>query len=502
VAETPAKDKEPAKDAAETKPAPAKEGDKAKAEPAKKDGEAAKKPAAAQPGVHKVKRAPFQVEVALEGVFEAADMTEIVLRPQTWSTFSVLTAVEHGALVKQGDELVTLDMEKIDRAIDDLKREQAASELAVKLAEEQLAALEKTTPLDMAAGERTYKMAHEDYDYYFKVLRAIARKSADFYLKYAQQNLEYQEEELKQLEKMYKADDLTEETEEIVLKRARNAVESARFSLERAELMHKETLEFDEPRLDQSIKDAIQRTDIQWESTKVSLPLALQKQRVDLEKLKLGRARAEEQLQKLTADRAAMVIKAPAAGIVYYGKCTRGKFAGGAADGLRRGSSLTANEVFMTIVRPRPMSVRTTVPEGEIEDVRAGISGTVQPTGFDNLKLVAALDRVAAVPLGAGGFDARVGVVLDQRAERLVPGMTCKVKLITYQNKDAIAVPSQAVATDETDPDRRYVCIAGKGGKSKKRYVTVGKHNEKRTEILAGLSEGERILLECPKKDK
>ena len=53
----------------------------------------------------------------------------------------------------------------------------------------------------------------------------LTKRSAANSLKSSEQTLEYQLEELKQLEKMYKEDDLTEETEEIVLKRQRDAVE-------------------------------------------------------------------------------------------------------------------------------------------------------------------------------------------------------------------------------------------------------------------------------------
>ena len=51
----------------------------------------------------------------------------------------------------------------------------------------------------------------------------------------AKDTLEYEEEELRQLEKMYKADEATEETEKIVLKRARDTVKRAKFVLERTQ---------------------------------------------------------------------------------------------------------------------------------------------------------------------------------------------------------------------------------------------------------------------------
>ena len=75
-------------------------------------------------------------------------------------------------------------------------------------------------------------MAEEDRKYFFDVERPFALKATEFSLKMAKEVLEYEQEELHQLEKMYKADDITEETEQIVLKRARDTVERAKFMVE------------------------------------------------------------------------------------------------------------------------------------------------------------------------------------------------------------------------------------------------------------------------------
>src|SRR5262245_50856041 len=79
-----------------------------------------------QAASEKVQRGPFQVDVGLSGVFEAQEMTEVVLRPQAWSELTVVTAVPQGTLVHAGDRLVELDTHKIDEAIRDL---QAGQEL-------------------------------------------------------------------------------------------------------------------------------------------------------------------------------------------------------------------------------------------------------------------------------------------------------------------------------------------------------------------------------------
>ena len=135
-AKTPSSDKKPA-DAKK----PAKPAEEKKAEPAK-------------PATYKLKKGPFHVDVALDGVFEAQNQAELIVRPQEWPQLQVLKAVEHGAAVKQGDLVLALDTEKIDRTITELRAEMQLNELAVKQSEAQLAALEKITPLDADANER------------------------------------------------------------------------------------------------------------------------------------------------------------------------------------------------------------------------------------------------------------------------------------------------------------------------------------------------------------
>ena len=104
---------------------------------------------------------------------------------------------------------------------------------------------------------------------------------------------------------MYKADDITEETEEIVLKRARDSVEKAKFMVEYAKLNHDQALKFAIPRMEVTVKESARRKSLDWEKNKVELPLAVQKQRLELEKLRMQRERSDEKLKKLLADREA-----------------------------------------------------------------------------------------------------------------------------------------------------------------------------------------------------
>ena len=222
---------------------------------------------------------------------------------------------------------------------------------------------------------------------------------------------------------MYRADDLTEETEEIVLKRARHAVENAEFSVENARARHDQSLKMEIPRKQETLQQAAQRQDLAWAKGKEAIPLALLQARRDLEKLKLDRTREEKKLKGFLADRELMTVKAPIDGVVYYGRFMRGKWSGmeTLADSLRRGGSVQKSAVVMTIVQPRPLGIRASVPEGDLEKVRPGMKAGVRPAGFPDMRLTAAVARVDAIPAGADSFEARLTVESTRKPPRSCP---------------------------------------------------------------------------------
>ena len=297
-------------------------------EEAKKDATPTDKPAATKDATYKVKQAPFKIEVDLSGVFEADQTWPVVLRPDSYSSFTVVKAVPPGKRVQKGETLVWLDMKDIDQQLQDLEHTLQLNKLSQQLAKTDMELLKTTVPLDLESAARTKRIADEDLNYFLKINRAFEEESAEFSLKSSRQSLEYAEEELKQLEKMYNADDLTEETEEIVLKRARNDVERSKFYLKSSELRSKKALDQDIPREEQELTEAAQRAEIALAKSKATLPTQLEKQQIENAKLLLANKRAEEKLKELMKDREMMAVQSPAEGYVYYGRCTRGKWSG------------------------------------------------------------------------------------------------------------------------------------------------------------------------------
>ena len=56
------------------------------------------------------------------------------------------------------------------------------------------------------------------------------------------------------------------------------------------------------------------------------MPINVEQEKIGLQKLRVQQKRDLENFGKLKKDRELMTITAPASGIVYYGKCVRGKW--------------------------------------------------------------------------------------------------------------------------------------------------------------------------------
>ncbi|HPD16792.1 MAG TPA: efflux RND transporter periplasmic adaptor subunit [Planctomycetota bacterium] len=451
---------------------------------------------APKPTTHTVKPELFKVEAQLKGVFETPHVAEVVFRPEAWAELTVLEAAAPGTPVKKGDVILSLDPQKIDEAIKDAEAALAQMDPALKVALEELAAAEKTLAMDLAAAERAKQYADEDLQRYTETDRPMAVKQAHVAVQNATNYLEYETEELRQLEKMYKADDLTEETEEIILKRQRDTVERAKFALELAKQKSDQTLRIELPRQDIATKESATRQAVGLVKAKVAIPASLTKKRLDVEKGKTDQAKAAERLAKMKKDREAMVVKAPCDGVVYMGGCVRGAWPR-LGQTLERGAQLKPHDVVMSVVVAKDLFVRAAVPEEQLERVAPGGEAEVVPVGFPSTKLAASLDSLSPVPVTPGNFEAKFRVTVPPGAPPLVPGMNANVKLTSYEKRDALAVPVAALATEG---EATFVWVQKAEGGSEKRAVTVGRRSDGKAEITKGLSAGDVVLLERPEK--
>ncbi|MBI1373774.1 MAG: biotin/lipoyl-binding protein [Phycisphaera sp.] len=438
----------------------------------------------------RVEPGAFNVQLTLDGVIEAERAWPVQVKLDEWQSLVIATPVRSGQHVKKGQTLFELETEDIDKAIADAEISAKPARLALQQAQLELAQMEVDTPRKLEDAEQKYTRAVEDIDRYLKVGYGLAVKENEENFASARNALEYTTEELNQLQAMYKEDDLTEQTEEIILKRQKRAVEVAKFRLEQAASAYEVAAKHTLPR---ALSDAKRNRD-KWDSfitnERKNLPLALQLKRETVAKMEHDRTEAEAKLVRLKADRKKMAITSPADGVVYLGAQFRGRWSNaGYAAAMQPGGTFKNGTIICTIVQPRPAFIRVDAGEGDLYGLRPGVSGVARCNAFPQVAIPARVRSVDNVPIDNGKYD--VVIELPDVPEGVMPGMTFKLTLTPYRNDKALTLPLSAV--EDAAPGGPYVMVRGEGDRAVKRPVKLGWRANGRVEVLDGLKAGDEV---------
>lgn len=177
-----------------------------------------------------------------------------------------------------------------------------------------------------------------------------------------------------------------------------------------------------------------------------------------------------------TGGRGMTTIRSPISGVI------------GTLD-ARAGVTLAAGQTLAQVNGLGTVWLNAAVPEARAADVRAGQAATAELAGFPGERFTG---RVIAV-LPTAQADSRtltVRIELANRDGRLRPGMFATVHL-GDTSRPALLVPSEAVIRTGK---RTLVMLADGKGRFRPAAVRVGRDAGGQTEILAGLSAGEKVV--------
>lgn len=441
------------------------------------------------------KREEVSFHVDLNGVYDAKDSAEVAYRPQSWGEEAEVEEARAAGPVKEGDVLVRFKSERIDDALRAAERDLGIAKAWLAAHREEQARQAEAVANALARAEFDAKNAAKALDHFLATDKPLRLEENDHNLQGLRNWETDQVEELAQLEKMYAGDDLTEETEDIVLKRARRDLERTRkyidFQVRRSKVMR----EIELPREEEHLRLEAKRT--QDERDRVVAVTALQQAQ---SKLELARSIAnvekqERDFAKLQADRALFELKATAAGHAVPGALLRGKWqnADDVKRALRKGGRFRPGDVVFTIVKGEDVRIATSASEAALAWLRPGQEARVVANAAGVPALTATVSSVQ--PFSSSG---EYAVELAPTGERTTGpvGLTCKVRVLTG-TRAAILVPAAAV---EDAGFEKFVHVLGADGRPSRRAVTLGQTFEDRIEIASGLAEGESVLAAAPKK--
>ncbi|MDP7062578.1 MAG: efflux RND transporter periplasmic adaptor subunit [Planctomycetota bacterium] len=435
-----------------------------------------------------VQRGPLRITVVQRGNLSAKNSVKVTNELE--GNVQILSLVEEGKEVDEGDLLVVLDTSS-------LEDRENAGEIAVQNADAALTTAKQDKEIQVSQNTSDFAKAEQDLQF-----------ARDDEVKYLEGDFEQQkaaaeeaillaDQELSQAKDRYdKSTDLNEEgfltaTE---LESDRLSWERSKVKLLQARRAQKLLLDYDykkqvavhKGKIEEAERE-LKRVELQSAARLVNAESKVRtsQAKYDLEKEKLDKLR--DQLNKSK-------IYSPSSGIVVY---TRERSRWGQGDLIEEGATVRERQEIITIPQSGGMIAEVSLHESVIKKVAPGQACTIRVDSIPDKDFHGVVDFVALLPdSGSSWMNPnqrlfRTNIAILDTDPEMRPGTSCSVEILVKEIPDALFIPIQGVFHSGGQ------AVAFVDGKP--REVEVGSASEEWVEILGGLEEGEVVQLAPPR---
>jgi hypothetical protein len=338
----------------------------------------------------------------------------------------------------EGDVLARFDAKAIDDAVAAAERDLHSTEVRHQNARDQARLDDEGAAQRIEAASDAANDAQEALANYEKVDVVLKKRGDDLNESYGKDNIDDQKDELAQLEKMYKADELVDATEEIVLKRAKRRLAISGDARELSGDRRKYRVDFDEAMQTEVKQEAVH-------TQEQSLDRLVRNQAIEKRAREDALVRSKDALdlqnqktERLKRDREKFAIQAPRDGILLHGK-EKDYRPGRTPTRYERGSTLPARTDLFLVADPDTLAVAVDVPESMLKEVHEGAAVEVQIVALPGEGAPGTL-HIEPYPSAKGGSEEN-GYEATAKLDHAIPGvlfgMRAKVKLAGAAPKDA-----------------------------------------------------------------
>lgn len=206
-----------------------------------------------------------------------------------------------------------------------------------------------------------------------------------------------------------------------------------------------------------------------------------------------------------TLDRAEIV--APVGGVVLFssssgasllagaslGGALGGGTGSGSSTGLSVGSSVSPASPPFTIVSFDTLAFTAQVDEADVTRIEPGMESVISLDGIADREFTAEVDRIGkeAVVTPTGGTAFPVHLRFEADGATVLLGMNGSVEIRVETIGNTTTMPVEALLEDG---DTSYVYTV-ENGRAHRTEIEVGRMTDTRVEILAGLSEGDQVIV-------
>jgi len=436
----------------------------------------------------------FVAKITEPGELRALDSATI----SAAKDLTIIYLIPEGTYAKKGDVLARFDPGKYEMQLEEAKAARDVSEADLHKAETDLEAQRHRLQSEIARFETEVRFAQLDLDELKKRPLPSELTQAQMEVRRAQLAFDNAEAKRKLLPGLVEKGYITRETlEDAELKalEAKTTFQAAQFNLQRVKAgATRAELERATVRLEQA--------QFALEKAKRGMASQLESYEASVEREKANIARAEQLIRTAETRLKVKEITAPKDGVVVYAKASENK----GNDKIQLGMIPYEGQPILYLPDPSTIVADTEVNEVDISKVQVGgpaelkldslpgvtFRGTVLKIGsLARMKLTP-----AGTPSGVKVFD--VTVKVDDKDERIRPGLSASVGIIVERRDHALSVPLSAVLARGGS----QAVLVPYGRRIEERKVVLGPSNEHLVVVEEGLREGERVLVNPPPADR
>ena len=462
---------------------------------------APKEKAKKQPACVVIEKRDFENEEARTGSFVPSDVEKISIEFKEYGgELLFLEVLPHGTPVEEGDVIARFDTRGIDRQIEQAERAVKAAELELRNTRERNAMARESAKSALDDAQFALQEARRSLKGWKEYELAFSKRGAEMSLQYAKDSIEDQKDELEQLEAMYRDDELTDATEEIVLKRARRGLARSIKALELQKDRRAYTVAFSEEPQTKRRERAVAAQERALDHLRRNQEIEARSRAAAIENAEIALGKKRESLERLKQDRTLLTLRAGRRGVLLHG-APEDYGPGRTAPRYKRFDRAAARKTLFTVAVPDRFEVALDVPESKLKTLHTGLAAKVTPVLSPSLTVLGTLrvDRFPD-PKRAGGPENsfRASIELTDRIPGIVPGMRAKVKIVVDRLDGVFVLPKKAIFGSGKDTH----CWAAAPGTQTYQRVALKLGPEKNGEVVVygDLAEKGTVLLCAPEK--
>ena len=427
-------------------------------------------------------RGNLESTVTVDGICELTGMQN-----------KIIQIVPEGTKVKKGDLVVKFDTSDIEKNVaqQDIKSKQANARI-------------ETTKQEIEIAKNKGEGEIKDAEVEWKLAKGTLRKyvESDFPAEVNDIRGNIAQQESKADEARVKRD----QTKELVkkgfrspeqLRGAQNEYDQFAFFLERDREKLKGKMDYEKQLKTLELTSKVEQADGKMKRAAATTKASVAKAQSEFDGAVATFTIEDQQLKEYLKQRSLAVINAEQDGIVayandrWYDESSR----------IREGATVYPRQKIFTLPDMTKMQVKVNIHESLVKKVKVGQRAEIRVDAFPNQVLTGIVKTVSQLAdsnmsfMRGGSKEYSTMVTVEKLPEEgLKPGMTAEVRIQVAMLPDVLVVPLQTVIEHKGE---HFAFVEDKAGKITRRTVKIGEANDKDVQIVSGLVDGDRVVLDA-----